>query len=120
MFRLTWLHAQTSRDRWKEEHILLRSEAERITLSFRHAATRWRALNPPSYLDSRTQRGILAYGQKKGSMFDELAKEANVHLAIIDKHWKVALEKGRTDVPAGTVETIGLGPVTLEDTDEFY
>ncbi|KAG9041031.1 hypothetical protein FS837_012809, partial [Tulasnella sp. UAMH 9824] len=86
VFRLTWLHAQTSRDRWKEEHILLRSEAERITLSFRYAATSWRALTPPFDLDSKTQRGILAYGQKKGSMFDELAKEANVHLAIIDKH----------------------------------
>lgn len=118
VFRLTWLHAQTSRDRWKEEHILLRSESERIALSFRYAAAKWRELKPPSDLDSKTQRGILAYGQKKGSMFDELAKEANVHLAIIEKHWKGALEKAPT--AADTREGSGSEQVTLEDTDEFY
>lgn len=117
---MTWLHAQTSRDRWKEEHILLRSEAERITLSFQHAAREWRAVEPPSDLDSKVRRGVMAYGRKKGSIFEELLKEANVHLAVIERHWKVALEKSPKASAAGAVQETGSDGVILEDADEFY
>lgn len=120
VLRLTWLHAQTSRDCWKEEHILLRSESERIASSFQHAATEWRGLEPSPDLDNRTQRGILAYGQRKGSMFDELAMEANVYLAVIGKHWSQALERlGTGDSTDRSDDTVA-DPIMLEDTDEFY
>lgn len=66
------------------------------------------------------RRGVKAYGQKKGSIFEELVKEANVHLAVIEKHWKIALEKLPRAPSVGAAKEAGSEGAVLEDADEFY
>ncbi|KAG8913776.1 hypothetical protein FRC01_004391, partial [Tulasnella sp. 417] len=121
VLRLTWTHAQASRDRWWEEHMLLRAESERVALSFRHAAQSWRAIEVPVELDEIVKRGIRAYGQKKGTMFDELANEAAVNQALIDKHWRLVSERKAESSEAATSDEEGdEDRIVFEDADDIY
>ncbi|KIO16467.1 hypothetical protein M407DRAFT_85990, partial [Tulasnella calospora MUT 4182] len=121
--KLTWVHSQASRDRWWEEHVLLRAESERVVLAFRHAAREWRAVQPSAELPSEVQRGIRAYGQKKGAMYEELTKEAAVFQALVNKHWSVTLEKQARAALAEIEESsehMAAEPIIFEDADDLY
>lgn len=97
--------------------MLLRAESERIALTFRHEARKWRAIQPSADLDAETQRGIRAYGQKQGNIFDQLTNEANVYLAVVEKHWTGALGTEEFDDLSGHIADTHVG---FEDADNLY
>ncbi|KAG8940497.1 hypothetical protein FRC04_005223 [Tulasnella sp. 424] len=121
VLRLTWLHVQTSRDRWREEHVLLQAELERVASTFEHGAKEWMAIQLLADLDDKALRGIRAYGQRKASMFAQLAKEANVYFAVIESHWNGALKQGATSAELDDEsEQIAGAPIVFEETDDIY
>lgn len=86
MLRLTWVHARSARDRWWEEQAILFEELRRVLATFEQLESSWRGKEPSSDIPLLVRKGFRAYALKTAAIFQSLAKEARIQLALVEEH----------------------------------
>lgn len=84
VIRLEWVHAVAAVERWQEEVKLLREEARRLPVSFRHEVAQWRVQEVRDLTGYPTpvQAGFVAHARRKVALFKDLARVASGYSAL--------------------------------------